>query len=517
MLDFSRLRPPTSDGEVLVEPSHARLSAVAEGNRALLDSYVFAVLDTDVQTLRRELRRSLCAGCEAPTVMTGHQPEFIHAGVWAKHVVASRLAEAFDGRAINLVVDNDAPKRTVIETPAVVQSQVRVKQVRYARLPGGASHESIPRLAKADVRYLEATVRRHLGDLYDRSSMAVYFAAMFEADGAADWVEQMVGARRAVERDFGVGMIEQRVSRSWFGPLLADLMMHHGRFMECYNGALSEYRSANRVRSANRPVPDLVCEGSRCELPVWVYRLGEPRRRLLVERAGDRMILYADSDRMGEVSLRDLGRWDRAREALRHMDGYLFRPRALSLTLWARVFVGDLFIHGIGGAKYDRITDGLIRRYYGVEPPAMACVSATLRMQLPHGEVDEAALRRARARVRDVRYNPQRHVRQTPETTALSQARRRAVAEAVALRTGARRDRVRRRAAFDRIREASAKLLEVDPSPAAAADAQLAEIAERLAQDRVARRRDFFFAMHDRVRLERLRDKLTDAIAHRTQ
>ena len=44
------------------------------------------------------------------------------------------------------------------------------------------------------------------------------------------------------------------------------------------------------------------------------------------------------------------------------------RPRALTLTLFARVCLGDFFIHGIGGGKYDEVTDAIIRDYFGIEP-----------------------------------------------------------------------------------------------------------------------------------------------------
>ena len=36
------------------------------------------------------------------------------------------------------------------------------------------------------------------------------------------------------------------------------------------------------------------------------------------------------------------------------------------LTLWARLLLCDLFIHGIGGAQYDRVTDLIVENYFGV-------------------------------------------------------------------------------------------------------------------------------------------------------
>ena len=36
---------------------------------------------------------------------------------------------------------------------------------------------------------------------------------------------------------------------------------------------------------------------------------------------------------------------------------------------FSRFMLGDLFIHGIGGAKYDELGDEIARRFFGIEPP----------------------------------------------------------------------------------------------------------------------------------------------------
>ena len=37
--------------------------------------------------------------------------------------------------------------------------------------------------------------------------------------------------------------------------------------------------------------------------------------------------------------------------------GIKLRTRALTTTLFARLVLSDMFLHGIGGAKYDQVTD----------------------------------------------------------------------------------------------------------------------------------------------------------------
>ena len=58
------------------------------------------------------------------------------------------------------------------------------------------------------------------------------------------------------------------------------------------------------------------------------------------------------------------------------------RSRALITTLWARLVLGDLFLHGIGGAKYDQLTDLLIERFFGLTPPGFMVLSATLHLPI---------------------------------------------------------------------------------------------------------------------------------------
>ncbi|MCH7525978.1 MAG: hypothetical protein IID39_00945 [Planctomycetes bacterium] len=515
MLDFARLRTPAAHGDVLVEPGASQMRALAEANRELLASYTFPVLDTNIGELRASIRHSLCGQAEGPVVATGHQPEFIHAGVWAKHVVAVRLAQAVGGRAVNVIVDSDAPKNERLVVPHVSGSFVEVRAVSYAAIEPGAPFESIPRMEDTQRVRFANTVRQWLGDRFDSSSLPAYFRAMAEAVDARDWVDQAVSARRAVEGALGVAMIEHRIGRVWFGPMLADMMVHAERFSECYNRALAEYRRAHHVRAVNRPIPDLVRVGSRVELPLWVYRLGEVRRRFFIERSKERLVLYADSERFGELSLGDLGTWEQARVALVNQGGYVFRPRALMVTLWARMFLADLFIHGIGGARYDLITDGFIRCYWGVEPPGFGCVSATLWMDLPRRTKESETLQRSLARLRDVRYNPQRHLDRTAELARFFDQRCAAVEESIALRERAPRERIRRREVFERIRSASRALVDRSPSVVQEGEKEVADARRRARSDQAARRRDYFFAMLETSALELLLDRLPGVEAFR--
>jgi hypothetical protein len=90
--------------------------------------------------------------------------------------------------------------------------------------------------------------------------------------------------------------------------------------------------------------------------------------------------------------------------------GFKVRSRALTNTLYARLFLTDLFTHGIGGGKYDELTDDLIRRFYGIQPPDYLVLSGTLLLPLHTYPATPDDYRRLARERRDLQYNPQRHL-----------------------------------------------------------------------------------------------------------
>ncbi|MBC8555449.1 MAG: hypothetical protein H8D23_38025, partial [Candidatus Brocadiales bacterium] len=69
----------------------------------------------------------------------------------------------------------------------------------------------------------------------------------------------------------------------------------------------------------------------------------------------------------------------------------------------------DLFIHGIGGAKYDQITDEIIREFFGVEPPGYATISATLHPPYKPLDATKEDVNALKHVIKDMGYNPNRY------------------------------------------------------------------------------------------------------------
>lgn len=425
--DFDGLKAPAGDGEVLIEPPWVRMvehasKAFHAGLLPLPDAagtFTESRLGQPLSELRRWTRARLGLPTDGvPIIAVGHQPDWCHAGVWAKNIAACRLAESLGGVAVNIVVDSDAPRSTALAVPARREGRLRRHRITPNGHTANTPFELIPALSHEDLRSLFREAWGELENLgLSKGVSERFLAGMLRT--STDWVAQMQAGRAAVEADFGMTLADFRMSRSPWGPLLTHLALHAERFAEDYNGALAAYRRQKGIRGVMRPMPDLNRTGSRTELPAWVYREGVGRLRLFLERDGSSLTFFGEERVVGQASCADDnlpagargptgGLSASAAGSIWFEEGWRVRPRALLLTLWARLFVADYFIHGIGGAKYDEITDDLIQRHFQHVPPPYGCVSATLRLPLGSWGAPKNEITRLVEHERRLRFNPHR-------------------------------------------------------------------------------------------------------------
>jgi hypothetical protein len=168
------------------------------------------------------------------------------------------------------------------------------------------------------------------------------------------------------------------------------------RFAEVYNACLASYREHYGIRTSAQPFPDLTVDGARIETPFW-YVAGGRRVPLSVDVKAGRLL--ADGDAVAALPA-DPNDPTFAAAAI--------RPRALTLTAYARLALADLFVHGIGGGRYDRATDAIVRVFFGIEPPAYATVTATLFLPFSGGGRADEERRRLRRLLLDLQHNPDR-------------------------------------------------------------------------------------------------------------
>jgi hypothetical protein len=186
-------------------------------------------------------------------------------------------------------------------------------------------------------------------------------------------------------------------------------------------------------------------------------------------------------------------------ERLRELDhrSVRLRTRALTTTMFSRFLLGDLFIHGIGGARYDQLGDIISQRFFGIEPPGFLTVSLTLWLGLPppHAQHEEvAAIERT---LRDLKFNPDRYLSEPYSEEARNLVRSRQ--EAIAGPVKSSRERKARSRAIRRCNEALQPWMRA--LSGALRESRLQALRE-LRSARAARNREFSFVLHSGARLK---------------
>jgi hypothetical protein len=529
----STLRAPAGNGAVVAEPPLSAVGALLEENRrrdpgprlrGLLHrpDARRAVLDAARRYMQGFGEPLPDVPADAPIIAAGHQPELFHPGVWVKNFALHGLAHRHHLAAVNLVVDNDTVKSTSIHAPAwTVQGPdlialLTAEQAEYERRKriDEASeewHAKNPKDYVASIPFdrwtsdipweergiLDQELFKSFPERVRRESMVSpsilrrdYWKDVLRiATNCSNLGCCFAAARRALERRWGCHNFEVPVSAVCatepFARFACDLLTALSQFRQVHNDTLAAYRRANKVRSGSRPIPDLAAEGDWLEAPFWGWRAGQPRRgRLMVRRTADRLELRAGAEQWPSLpfSATDPSILVRAWRELEPA-GYKVRSRALTNTLFARLFFADLFIHGIGGGKYDEITDGIIRRFYECEPPNYLVLSATRLLPLvSYTEAPEECRRYARE-IRDIYWNPQRYRTGGEEKQAWI--------DKVPTTKAERRER------FEKLRELTAHLREPLTEELDRWRTLLAICLDILANNAVKQRRDYPFVLYD--------------------
>jgi hypothetical protein len=435
---YRKIRAPRQDGAALIEPP---LAAAVEHLRDSAARRPAVVWGMDVEQARARLLelarqytstyRDVPVAADAarrPLILAGHQPTLFHPGVWFKNFLLSSLANRAGGTAVNLVIDNDTLRAPGIRVPAGSPEVPRLETVLYDEPVEEIPFEERPVLDPETFDLFGRFTVEALAPLLQGAPLPSYTPLLERlwpeavaarkqrrSDASLGWL--LAEARHRLEGQLGLQTLELPLSvlcdTEEFRRFVWTLLSEAPRLVSVYNASLAEYRAVNHIRSTAHPVPDLEQEDDWLEAPLWIWSRHDPRRRrLFVRLGGERMEI---SDR-AHFSAAMPGSVEGVMEQLAALraQGIKIRPRALATTMFARVLLSDLFIHGIGGAKYDELTDAILRRLFELDPPLFVTATATFQLPIARPAVSLEDLRGQMRQLRDTRYHGERFADRVP-------------------------------------------------------------------------------------------------------
>jgi len=430
-LAYRRLRAPREHGQALIDPPLAEAGQLLVRNQQRAGD-VSSTWGSWLHGLRQAAREDLFRAAVdytrhyqdvaapdfagTPLILAGHQPQLFHAGVWFKTFVLSSLAAKHRAVGINLLVDNDTMRAASIRIPGGSATAPGAENVAFDASSNEVPFEERLLLDESLFDSFAGRVAAQSRPWIDRPLVHELWPLAQQAHGRTNNLGEILSnARHALEGTWGQNTLEVPLShvlaQRSFRQFAAGLLLEAPCLWTAYNAALNEYRVLNGIRSLSHPVPRLILDEGWHESPLWVWTSQQPRRnRLFVRRTRDALEL-TDRERIREtLPAAEHGVVDAISKLERR--GIKIRPRALLTTMYARLVLSDLFIHGIGGAKYDELTDAIIRRFFGIEPPSYLTVTATIQLPLDYPRVSGDDVLLAQHELREMQFHPERSLSQ---------------------------------------------------------------------------------------------------------
>jgi len=416
-------------------------------------------------------------------IATGHQAWLWHPGILAKDLAVMAACDRFGAGAFHVVVDQDINPALHLELPVVRDGLLAVEVIQL-----GPSLESVPTGFQPAVEpnVIQQNLLKAQHDL--GRALAVDLAPLIE--GFQDLPEcRSLAQQITVAMDRMRQKVSNRSMPILFASDLAEMPFYQNVLKKILGDARGCVASYNRAVNAfgSAGIALLRVEPDRVELPLWALTWGKPRQRVFADLGGDSPLLTIDNGDPIDLEEKEVDS-----EIPRRFKVTL-GPKALLLTAVLRRWCCNLFVHGLGGDVYDRVTEHWWQGWLGETLSPMAVVSADLFMDFDVSVADGKQLERAIWMAHHVAHNVDR-IGPIDALDRQAVAKKRQLLEHMDLD----RDPVRRAAAFLEIHRINDVLVRAAPTLLSEVQSRLNEAKNGVANRLVASKRDWCFGLYDR-------------------
>ena len=442
---------PQKNKQIFLSPSGDKIGSLLEENKKIFSEYSFTILNQPFREVRENCRKEIIQRAlkfskkydpdiEEKTnpacqyiIQTGHQPVFFHPGIWIKNIFLNQLLKSHlldKSLGLNIILDNDICKDLNLSLPALsLNGNLTVEEISFLpstftpNLPFEEypcpSLEVITKFTRGVIRRLKPLEleNKDIINNFKNFSRCLENSSRFCSQNykRANLGEFLGLARQLYEKEIEPTYLEipfsQICDSDEFLSFFLEIIKNIKSFSEIYNKKLDEYRKLFKIRNRAHPSPNLMIKENLTEIPFWIWKEGDERTKIFILKEEEKNYLYNASygkifliEKDGLKSLFSL-------KTILKQRGLKIRPKALLLTLFNRLFISDLFIHGLGGSKYDLVTDEIIREFFKVEPPHFLVVSCTLYLNFKSSPgTSDSKISALKKKIRDLEFNPERYV-----------------------------------------------------------------------------------------------------------
>lgn len=437
-------------------------------------------------------------------IATGHQAVWHHCGILAKNYVAQVLAEQIDGCCLHLVLDHD-----IYDTEFALARESGGGEILIDEISIEDERRSIPLEFRAAPAFeqLQHFLDSIKGSDHDFSN-AVWQECdkhWFPGDACLNVADTVTSLQSALYSSLGIEMLYLPVSMmsesDSFMAFVISIMRDAGTFANVYNDALEHQEGYGSGRSVKLIKPlNIDSEKMVVELPFWLVTSSGERFTLnVLNERSERITFGTDSNAGSSFSLAgDLEPVEALRECLA-AGNFRLRPKAVALTLFIRLNLCDFFVHGVGGAAYEAITDRMIEGYYGFNIPhygvATASVPLSMRYQRDEEFVEPEELK---AKIRKMRVSPECFMEDSSVEEPIVKCMVNVKHKLIKVSHDTNLSSIERRSAWSKIRRVNERLVQY-------ARPSLIQVREQLTfacqQKNVLSNRNFFFGFFPKEKL----------------
>ncbi|UCG49928.1 MAG: hypothetical protein JSU94_09115 [Phycisphaerales bacterium] len=450
--------------------------------------------------------------------VTGHQAIWHHCGILAKDFAVQKLARTTGGLALHLVLDHDIRDTAMVLPPTDRDRGLRFERVQIESEQMPVPLEFRPPPPKNTLEtFIQAVTKTTPASLCGQTWPKCDPLQSTDLSRFANIADFITYCQATLKDALGLGSIVylpvSNLSRTdAFAAFLCSIILDAEAFAAAYNNAIDKHAAARRG-TRRPPIRKLTLDthGGLIELPFWVVSTDGRRSSLHVRTANaGRVGIGTVSTELANLDPAWLSKNPSRLANTLHKLGHFLRPKAVPLTLFVRLFLADWFVHGLGGATYEPVTDNIIREYYHIEPPAFGVATCTMtlntRNQPPSPKSPVAQLTR---RLRDIRHNPEKYIdRPTLKTAAVASligSKRQLVAKA----TDRSLPGDARSSAYASLVAVNERLFEYARTAADRTERQMALSHKNALSKKVADYREFFFGLFPQQRLAKTAASLT--------